>query len=345
MGKRISLIITLAIIFAGVIYFYLDKYPKTQLPIISENKYSKEESLELVVQDILKELEKSEKIKFLQKDNQILIQPDVSDIENLINNNKIAKEKKIISVRTNDFILFKRDNETLSVKLIISKEPTISRPKLAIIIDDIGNSKELGEELFKFKGLTYSILPDLPYSKYFAELGKKEGKEIMLHVPMEPKDNNKYGENDNLLKVSMTSKEIKEKIEKLIKSLDGIRGVNNHMGSKFTEDEEKVRVFLSEIKKRNIFFLDSRTSPDSKAYDIAKEMGIKSYKRDFFLDHNIDEVQIKEQLEKAVNFALQNGYAIAIGHPHKETIKVLKEKLPEISKTVDVVPLSKIGKY
>lgn len=239
--------------------------------------------------------------------------------------------------------MFKRDNETLSLKLIISKEPAISRPKLAIIIDDIGNSKELGEELFKIKGLTYSILPDLPYSKYFAEFGKKEGKEIMLHIPMEPKDVSKYSGNDeNLLKVSMSAKEIKEITEKIIKSLDGIKGVNNHMGSKFTEDEEKMKIFLSEIKKKNIFFLDSRTSSDSKAYDIAKEMGIKSYKRDFFLDHNIDEVQIKEQLEKAVNFALQNGYAIAIGHPHKETIKVLKEKLPEISKNVDVVPLSKI---
>lgn len=342
MKKKFFSLMTLAIIVIGVIHYSLHRESQTHIPLISEKNNKNDESLELVVRDILNEVEKTENVKLIKREEKLFIETDIPEIENIIKNNKIAIDKKVIVIRTNDLLLFKRGNESFSVKIINREEPAHLRPKLAIIIDDIGNSKELGEELFKIKGLTYSILPNLPYSNYFAEMGKRQGKEIMLHIPMEPKDNSKYSNDDNLLKVSMSAEEIIKLTENYIKSLDGVRGVNNHMGSKFTEDEVKMRVFLNKLKEKNLFFLDSRTSPDSKGYEIAKEIGVKSYRRDFFLDHNVDEFQIKEQLDKAVSFAIQNGFAIAIGHPHKETIKVLKEKLPEISKSVDLVPLSNI---
>ncbi|MCX7990923.1 MAG: divergent polysaccharide deacetylase family protein [Proteobacteria bacterium] len=342
MKKILIPLITLAIVIAGVFYFVSEKSKKDQPQVGPVKDYKKDDSLNLLVNNILKELEEKQIIRVVREGNDTFIETDTRDIENIINSSKTAKEKGIVAVKTNDFILFKRDNETFTVKFIIPKEKSPSLPKLAIVIDDIGNSKESGEELFSIKGLTYSILPNLPYSMYFLELGKKEGKDLMLHIPMEPKDMDKYGKDDNLLRVSMSSDEIVNRTQNFINSLPDIKGVNNHMGSKFTESEEKMRVFLAEIKKKKLFYLDSRTSPDSKGYEIAKEIGVKSFKRDIFLDHEIDEIKIAEQIDKAVEMAIKNGFAIAIGHPHKETIKVLKEKLPKISKTVEITPLSKL---
>jgi polysaccharide deacetylase 2 family uncharacterized protein YibQ len=115
------------------------------------------------------------------------------------------------------------------------------------------------------------------------------------------------------------------------------------MGSKFTEDEERMKFFLEVLKKKKLFFLDSRTSSESKAYNIAGDLGIKSLKRDIFLDSDLTEAKISEQLDKAVSEAHKNGFAIAIGHPHRETVNVLKSRLDEIRKKVAIVPLNRIN--
>ncbi len=345
MKKILFLIIALALLGAGAFFFlsHTAKRSSYDIPIIGQ--VAKDKSLDLLVEKLLKELEREKELTIIKDGDSIAIETHNKEILNLINNKGLAKENNIIAISSKDLLLFRRGDESFSVKLLITREKEVKRPVLSIIIDDIGNSKELGEELFKIKGLTYSILPNLPYSSYFEELAKKENKDIMLHIPMEPKDISKYGNQDNLIKVTMSDKEIIAKTELFINSLSYVKGVNNHMGSKFTEDAEKIVVFLKEVKKRGLFFLDSRTSPDSKAYDVAKEMGIKSFKRDVFLDHELDEIKIAEQIDKAVEIALKNGFAIAIGHPHRETIKVLNEKLPEISKKVEIVPLSKVENF
>lgn len=345
MKKILFLIIALALLGAGAFFFlsHTAKRSSYDIPIIGQ--VAKDKSLDLLVEKLLKELEREKELTIIKEGDSIAIETHNKEILNLINNKGLAKENNIIAISSKDLLLFRRGDESFSVKLLITREKEVKRPVLSIIIDDIGNSKELGEELFKIKGLTYSILPNLPYSSYFEELAKKENKDIMLHIPMEPKDISKYGNQDNLIKVTMSDKEIIAKTELFINSLSYVKGVNNHMGSKFTEDAEKMVVFLKEVKKRGLFFLDSRTSPDSKAYDVAKDMGIKSFKRDVFLDHELDEIKIAEQIDKAVEIALKNGLAIAIGHPHRETIKVLNEKLPEISKKVEIVPLSKVENF
>lgn len=252
-----------------------------------------------------------------------------------------------------------RNSKTVSDKREISKykpseEPSLvfpkttpsekkqahSLPKLVIVIDDIGNSKELGDEVLSIKNVTIAIIPNLKYSLYFAQKGKDFGKDILVHVPMEPKDSSKYDSDSEILKVGMSESEIKKLADKLLNAVPYAIGANNHMGSKFTEDTEKIESFLQVLKKRNMFFVDSRTSTDSKAYETTLKLGIKGLKRDIFLDHEITEEKISEQLDKAVDIAIQNGYAIAIGHPHKETIKVLKTRLEEISKKVNIVSIS-----
>lgn len=213
-------------------------------------------------------------------------------------------------------------------------------PKLAIIIDDIGHSKELGEEVLALKDVSIAIIPDLKYSLYFAERGRELGKDILIHVPMEPKSKDKYSDDTKMLKEDMSDEEIKSLAEKFIKSVPYAKGVNNHMGSKFTEDREKIKAFLDVVKDRGMFFLDSRTSPNSIAYDCGKELGLKTFKRDVFLDHELSEDKISRQLDLAIEEAKKKGYAIAIGHPHPETIKVLKRRFPEISRVVKIVPLT-----
>ena len=229
----------------------------------------------------------------------------------------------------------------VSPKTISSeKKEEASLPKLVIVIDDIGNSKELGDEVLSIKDVTIAIIPDLKYSLYFAKKGKDFGKDILVHVPMEPKDSSKYDSGSDILKVDMNENDIKRLADKLLSSIPYAIGANNHMGSKFTEYPEKLEPFLQVLKKKNMFFVDSRTSPDSRAYETTLKLGVKGFKRDIFLDHEITEEKISEQLDKAIDIAIQNGYAIAIGHPHKETIKVLKTRLGEISKKVGVVSIS-----
>lgn len=215
-------------------------------------------------------------------------------------------------------------------------------PKLAIVIDDIGNSKEHGEEVLAFKDITIAIIPELKYSLYFANKGKELGKDILVHIPMEPKNKDKYSDETKILKTDMNGDEIRQLTETFLKSVPFAKGVNNHMGSKFTEDNQKLQYFFDVLKNKKLFFLDSRTSPESKAYDTGVMLGIKSYKRNIFLDHEISEDKISEQLDKAVKEAYANGYAIAIGHPHPETINVLKKRYKELTQSVEIVPLSKI---
>lgn len=222
----------------------------------------------------------------------------------------------------------------------VKDEIRTALPMLAIVIDDIGNSKELGEEALKLRGVTLAVIPELKYSLYFAEKGKSMGKEILVHIPMQPQNADKYSSDSELLKTDMSRDDILKLTEKFLNAVPYAAGANNHMGSKFTEDEEKMRVFLEVLKQKRLFFLDSRTSAESKAGKAADGLGIRNFKRDVFLDNVISEDKISEQLDKAVSEAYKNGFAVAIGHPHKETIAVLKRRLGDITKKVEIVSLS-----
>lgn len=227
------------------------------------------------------------------------------------------------------------------------EKPTVEKkanqlPKLAIVIDDIGNSKELGEEVLALKNVTIAIIPELKYSLYFANKGNELGKDILVHAPMEPKSKDKYSNESKLLRTDMSDDEVRSLTLNFIKSIPFAKGVNNHMGSKFTENKEKIEVFLKVLKEKNMFFLDSRTSSDSVAFKSSIDFGLRSYKRDVFLDHEISEEKISQQLDNAIAEAHKNGYAVAIGHPHQETINVLKGRYNEITKSVEIVPISKL---
>jgi len=218
-------------------------------------------------------------------------------------------------------------------------------PKAAFIIDDLGYETEVAKKMMELEfPVALSILPFLQYSEFTAEEGEKNNKEIMLHLPMEA-NNNGTDPGPGAIKSDMSEEEIRQAVRDCIFNFPYIIGVNNHMGSKITEDREIMEIVLEEIKKYNLFFIDSVTTKDSIAYEVAREMEIKSAVRTVFLDNENDMDYIKGQILEVQETALREGEAIAIGHSRINTFYVLKRMIPELIKAgIEIVPVSELVK-
>ena len=216
--------------------------------------------------------------------------------------------------------------------------------RLAIIIDDMGSSMSEARSLAAIGvPLTFSVIPGLQNYKGVAQFAGSKGIETMLHIPMQSKGWPERRLEANGLLVSMDDAELKERVAGMLREIPGTTGVNNHMGSEFMEHEDKVRSVLETLKKRDIFFVDSVTSPQSAGFRLAREMGIKSERRNVFLDNVQERGYILGQLGQAVKLARKNGYAIAICHPHPETIATLASALPGLSaRGIKLVPVSQL---
>jgi polysaccharide deacetylase 2 family uncharacterized protein YibQ len=216
--------------------------------------------------------------------------------------------------------------------------------EVAIIIDDVGWNLSIIKEIEKInKPLTLSILPKAPYSKKILDELKDKNYELMLHIPLEPSPPSQCLDK-GLIKVDMNEEEIKEVFEDDIKEfLPYVKGINNHMGSLYTINEEKMRILLENIKEKNLFFVDSLTNSKSCGYKIAKELGIKTGKRDVFLDISNDPENINKKIDELLEIAKEKGSAIAIGHAKKETINILKERISDFDENgIKIVPVSKL---
>ena len=204
--------------------------------------------------------------------------------------------------------------------------PAAPPPMVAIIMDDLGINKKYWKEIFSLKyPITLSILPHQAFSSELAKRAHKEGNEIILHIPMEPIDYLSHDPGPGALFVSMTEEELKETLLSDLSSVPYICGVNNHMGSLFTQDKDKMEIVLGEINKRGLFFVDSRTTPNSLAFDTAVGMGVPSLKRSVFLDNERNVGKIKARIGELIREAKANGFAVGICHPYPETIKALEE--------------------
>lgn len=215
---------------------------------------------------------------------------------------------------------------------------------VAIVIDDLGQDLKPAKDLLALPDrITLAIIPKLPQSKKIAEMAHQLGREVLVHIPMEAKAHvDKNGA--AVLRSDMTPMEFIATINEDIDSVPGAAGVNNHEGSSLTENRQAMTFLMSELKNRSFFFLDSMTSPKSTAFSVAKEFGIRSAKRDVFLDNDSSKpASIRKQLEELAGLAKKNGRAIGIGHPHPETIAELAKWLPEAAEQgIEVVPVSKL---
>jgi polysaccharide deacetylase 2 family uncharacterized protein YibQ len=236
---------------------------------------------------------------------------------------------------------------THQLNFVYAKPPTVKaaiRPKVAIVIDDLGGENHFAQEILRWDvPLTFSILPFTPYSKTLAQQAHQKGREVILHLPMEPYGYPKIKPGEGVLLDEMDGEEIKRQLSKDIEAIPYITGVSNHMGSRLMEDPEKLKIILMELKRRGLFFLDSRTTPQTVGLETARSVGLRATERSLFLDHSPDPEDIKQQLEKLVQLSLTTGKAIGIGHPHPSTLKSIKEMIPKMrEKGIEIVPLSSV---
>ena len=216
-------------------------------------------------------------------------------------------------------------------------------PMVAIVIDDLGYQKQLSVDFIEVDvPLTLSFLPQAPFAGEMVRLALQRGKESLLHLPMEPKDFPQTNPGPKALLTSMSDEEIREILGKDLEAFPQMAGVNNHMGSRFTEDRHKMALVLRTIKERKLYFFDSRTTPQSVILPLASRMGVKSIQRDIFLDNIVEEEAIRGQLDLLIRLAQERGFAVACGHPFPQTLQAIKEKFPDLQDKVRVVPLSKL---
>ena len=205
-----------------------------------------------------------------------------------------------------------------------------SLPKLAVIIDDIGFNRRFSDLIDIQVPLTFAVIPFTPYSREAATKGHAAGLEVMLHLPMEPKGYPASNPGQGALLTTMSENDILNQTIADLNEVPNIKGVNNHMGSSFTEYSKGMKIVLKEIKKRNLFFVDSKTSIHSTGYALAKSMNIRTAERHVFLDNVQTEEAITQQLMEAVKAAKNTGEAVAIGHPYPSTVTVLRKLAPHL---------------
>jgi hypothetical protein len=203
-------------------------------------------------------------------------------------------------------------------------------PRLAIILDDVGTDPAVADQIFALSyPLTLSVLPNHAESTTLAEDAHRRGYEVMLHLPMESQANE--APEAVQLHSGMTSEEISRTLAEMLQSVPHAVGVNNHQGSRATSDGRLMQELMPLLKKRKLFFIDSRTTASTVAFETAQHDGVRSAFRNVpFLDDVQEESAIRQQLQLAVHGAKDKGEAIVICHPHPETLRVLQEELPKI---------------
>ncbi|MCP3951595.1 MAG: divergent polysaccharide deacetylase family protein [Desulfobacterales bacterium] len=223
--------------------------------------------------------------------------------------------------------------------------PDIKRPRpaVSIIIDDMGYKQAISEKFCRLDAaLTFSIFPGSPFKTAIIKSANEHGIEIMLHLPMEPNEFPRVNPGPGALLSSMTPDELINQLNQNLDDVPLVKGVNNHMGSRLTSSSFQMNQIFSILKKRGLFFIDSRTTSATVAWQSARLLQVPFSQRDVFLDHVQERAFVKKQILALINTAKRQGGAVGIGHPYAITLEVLEEMLPEIKKQVDIVPASQM---
>lgn len=300
---------------------------------------------------VFKEEKKLDQATWIQTTKEIRIAEtiDLSEAGKALQKAIEAQGARVITLTVN------AEESTLSLKagvkniileiLVLRRKAAAPKYRAAILIDDLGYDLQVVTQLLALQEpLTFAILPGERYSKVIAEKVTNAGYEVILHQPMEPLDYPKINVGKRAILMKMDKQQLREMLEKNIRDVPYINGINNHMGSRVTEDAEKTQEIMNILKEHRLFFVDSKTSPKSIAYKTAKKTGIKTAYNQVFLDNQDDLEYIKKQLDKVAEIAFKNKKVIAIGHcERKETLLALQEKLPEFKKLgIEIVPVSQL---
>jgi len=232
-------------------------------------------------------------------------------------------------------------------KIVIAKiTPPLSGRQVAIIIDDIGYDMKPVRELLSIDAdITFAVLPLVAHSREAAETLHKANRETLLHLPMEPLSYPKEKPGSGALFTDMSEEEIVFQLEKDMASVPYVSGVNNHMGSKFMANEAKLIPVFKQLKKRNLFFIDSRTTNNSKTTGAAEKVHLTVASRKIFLDNDRDYSKIYQILMEVAEAPAGNSPLIVIGHPYPETIRAIRDANKVFrEKGVSIIPVSKLMK-
>lgn len=247
----------------------------------------------------------------------------------------------ILSIETTKEV--KKEERALKYQPEIYVRKDFQVQKIAIIIDDIGHDLSPLNEFLKIDApITFSILPHCACSVDAAEKLHLTGREILLHLPMEPRDYPDKDPGPGALFTWMSKEELRRQIDENIKAVPYIVGVNNHMGSKFMEDKGKLNLVFNKLDEEGLFFVDSLTTRNSKGRKLAEKTGLRFACRDtFFIDNIQDSTIIIRNFKNLLKKRKQWKTLLLIGHPYPCTISALKEVVPIIkAEGIRIVPVS-----
>ncbi len=211
---------------------------------------------------------------------------------------------------------------------------------VALVIDDLGRSVA---DVRRIEALgvpvTYAVLPYESRTSQVVAALRRRGEEMILHLPMQPENGANPG--PGALTVTMSRTDLAAATRRALEAVPGAIGMNNHMGSRMTADRTSMDAVLRVVGKRGLYFLDSRTTPQSVAYRTARALDIPAAERQVFLDPDPRGEAVRFQFRRLLELARTKGTGIAIGHPHPETLRVLEEEVPQaLARGYRFVPVS-----
>lgn len=218
------------------------------------------------------------------------------------------------------------------------------RPRIAIIIDDLGYERAAGERAISLPGnLSFAVLPDAPHALALATLAHERGKDVLLHLPMQATIDSPQAGPGSLV-LDMTRQQFSMALAERIDALPHIIGINTHRGSLLTRHPGHMRWLMEDIRARgDLVFVDSYTTAQSVALRIANEIGVPATRRDVFLDPDVRPDTIAREFARLEKLARERGSAVAIGHPYRSTLDFLEKALPSLeARGIDLVSVGRL---
>lgn len=224
-----------------------------------------------------------------------------------------------------------------AVNTLNPHETPYTRAYIALVIDDFGNNGDGTDEMLKLGiPITAAVMPFQPNSRSDAEAAHKAGLEIILHIPMEPVQGRQDWLGPKGITTALPHEEISQRVADGLEQIEWAVGMNNHMGSKATQNEAVMTSVLTVARQNGLYFVDSKTSQGSVVSEVAKTLGVTAFKRDVFLDNSKNQRDIEKQLLKLGDIALQKGYAVGIGHVGPEggkpTARAIQNVYPQLQR-------------
>ena len=238
------------------------------------------------------------------------------------------------------------DQIPVAERLVEPAQSRVNKPRISIVMDDLGDNSIVARQIAALPAtLTLAILPHTPHAQKLSRIGRELGHEIIMHMPMEA------GSRPDLLGpgalfADMPQPQFLQTFLQSAASVPNLVGFNNHMGSLLTTNPEKMQWLMAVARQKQWYFLDSKTSQDSVAQEIAETAGLPTIGRDVFLDHHQESAQLeqilKKQLKLAKRIASKRGHVVVICHPYPQTLAFLAEEIPKLNKEFALVKLSEL---